>query len=112
MNWIKFAFEAKDRKENTLYNAMKANDPTLGSNYEVIYTISNEVQYNFIDNHKIDLVNFLRKELNNYSLSLTLRIEATKDEQLFSSKDKFKDMAERNVHLKQLRDRFGLDIDY
>lgn len=112
MNWRKFAYISKDKKRDTLYNAMMAGDPSIGNNFEVIYIISNPVQFDFIDSHKIDLINFLRKELSNYSLSLSLRVETTKEEQLFSSKDKYIDMAERNAHLKELRDRFGLDLEY
>ncbi len=58
-------------------------------------------------------MSFLRTELENFSVSLTI-IEITGDDskKLYSGKDKFEDMAKRNPHLQTLQKRFKLDIDF
>jgi DNA polymerase-3 subunit gamma/tau len=111
MSWRKFAFKAKEDGIGTLYTAMIARDPVIGENFEVKHTVDNDVQLGFIKTHETNLVGYLRKELNNYSIQLTIKEETAAEGKLFSSKDKFDDMAERNPHLKTLRQKFKLDID-
>ena len=112
MSWRKFAFNAKEDELGTLYTAMIARDPVIGENYEIKHTVDNDVQLGFIKTHETTLVGYLRKELNNWAIQLVIKEEETTAEgKLFSSKDKFDDMAERNPHLKTLRQRFKLDID-
>jgi len=111
MSWRKFAFKAKEDEIGTLYTAMIARDPVIGENFQVKHTVDNDVQLGFIKAHETNLVGYLRKELNNYSIQLTIKEETAAEGKLFSSKDKFDDMAERNPHLKTLRQKFKLDID-
>lgn len=112
MSWRKFAFKAKEDELGTLYTAMIGRDPVIGENYEVKHTVDNDVQLGFIKTHETTLLGYLRKELNNWAIQLTLKEETLAEGgKLFSSKDKFDDMAERNPHLKTLRQRFKLDID-
>lgn len=111
MSWRKFAFKAKENKIGTLYTAMIARDPVIGENHQIKHTVDNDVQLGFIKAHETELLAYLRKELNNYAIQLILKEEAITDERLFSSKDKFDDMAKRNPHLKTLRQKFNLDID-
>ncbi|WP_299200995.1 hypothetical protein [Brumimicrobium sp.] len=112
MSWRKYAFKAKEDELGTLYTAMIGRDPEIGENFSIKHTVDNDVQLGFIKTHETNLVGYLRKELNNYSIQLTVKEETAADGKLFSSKDKFEDMAERNPHLKTLRQRFKLDIDF
>ncbi|PKR81085.1 hypothetical protein CW751_05745 [Brumimicrobium salinarum] len=111
MSWRKFAFKAKEEGIGTLYTAMIAHDPVLTENFTVNHTVDNDVQLGFIKSHETNLVSYLRKELNNYAIQLTIKEEASESGKLYSSKAKFEDMAERNPHLKTLRQKFKLDID-
>ena len=91
---------------------MVGNDPVLKANFEIKYTVPNEIQLGFIKAHEIDLIKFLKKELNNSELKLTLTIEAIESVKPTTSKDKFNEMAKRNPDLNNLRQRFKLDFDY
>ncbi|RFC54696.1 hypothetical protein DXU93_06835 [Brumimicrobium aurantiacum] len=112
MTWRKFAFKAKEEGMGTLYTAMVGNDPEIGKNYLVRHRVDNDVQLGFIKNNETTLVGYLRKELNNWSIKLEVFEESVQGGKLYSSKDKFNDMAERNPHLKTLRQKFKLDIDF
>lgn len=112
MAWRKFAFKAKEEGMGTLYTAMLGSDPEIGENLTINHKVDNDVQLGFIRAHETKLVGYLRKELNNWSIQLKLREETAESSKIFSSKDKFKDMADRNPHLKTLRKTFKLDIDF
>ncbi|PWH86655.1 hypothetical protein [Brumimicrobium oceani] len=113
MTWRKFAFKAKEEGMGTLYTAMIGNDPEIAENYLIKHRVDNDVQMGFIKTHETTLVGYLRKELNNWSINLSI-IEETVEGggKFFSSQDKFNDMAERNPHLTTLRQKFKLDIDF
>lgn len=112
MSWRKFAFKAKENNQETLHFAMVGRDPILKTNFEIEYTIANEIQLGFIKTHKIDLINFLKRELNNKEIKLTLKIDTIESIKPATSRDKFKEMTKRNPDLDNLRKRFKLDFDY
>lgn len=113
MAWRKFAFKAKEESMGTLYTAMIGSDPEIGENFLIKHKVDNDVQLGFIKTHETTLVGYLRKELNNWSVQLEIYEQTAEDGgKLYSSKDKFNDMAERNPHLKTLRQKFKLDIDF
>ncbi|MDX1653310.1 MAG: hypothetical protein R3277_12505 [Brumimicrobium sp.] len=114
MNWRKYAFQAKDNGMDTLFTALTMRDPVMEENFEIVHYVDNDVQKGFLQSHETDLLSYLRRELKNWSI--TLRVEEGTDEngekKLYSGQDKFKDMAERNPHLKTLQQKFKLDIDF
>lgn len=114
MAWRKYAYIAKDKGLDTLFSALTVGDPLLEDNYTIKLFVSNEVQKNFVDTNETDLLTYLRQSLNNYAISLSVEVgsESSEKKQLYSGQDKFKDMAERNPHLKTLQQRFKLDIEF
>lgn len=112
MNWRKFAFKAKDENLKTLHAAMVDRDPVLKPDFEIHYTVANDIQLEFIETHKTELVQFLRSQLKNKAIQLILKIETIAAVKPATSKDKFQEMAKRNPNLKDLRNRFKLDFDY
>lgn len=112
MNWRKYAYIAKEEGLDTLYSAMIARDPILGENYEVKYILNNKVQFDFVKTNEIEIVSYLRKELNNWGISLTLIEEAVEASRPHTSMDKYKEMAEKNPALELLRNRFKLDLEH
>lgn len=111
MNWRKFAFKAKKDGMGTLYTAMTTRDPGVSEGHKISYTVENSVQLDFIESRKIELLDFLRTELNNGKLELEINVEATAKHGLFTSKEKYSDMAKRNPLLENLRNKFNLDLD-
>ena len=112
MNWRQFAFKARDENQKTLHAAMIDRDPVLKSGFEISYTVANNIQLEFIETHKIDLLGYLREKLKNDELKITLTVESEASTAPTTSKDKFKEMAKQNPELNNLRKRFKLDFDY
>jgi DNA polymerase III subunit gamma/tau len=75
--------------------------------------VDNRIQQMELDARKVDLLTFLRHELNNYTIDLRIEVnEAIDDVQHLTSKDKFLKMAEKNPFLQVLRERLDLDLEY
>lgn len=114
MTWKRFAFQCKEEGMDTLYAALSGRDPKVNlETFIITHEIDNTVQKTFLESNEAKLMTFLRNELENFSISLTI-VEVVGDEskKLYSGKDKFEDMARRNPHLQTLRKRFKLDIDF
>jgi DNA polymerase III subunit gamma/tau len=110
--WNRYCYELKEQGKDTLYSAMTKRTPTLGSNYEILLHIDNKVQEEYINNIKLELLDFLRKELNNYSISLELLVEKDTTEKIaYTGKEKFDKMAQTNPNLIKLQHALKLIIN-
>lgn len=114
MAWRKFAYKAKEQGLDTLFAAITVRDPKLEDDYKLVHTVDNDVQKDFLIKNETNLLTFLRNELKNWKIELTCEVskEENASKTLYSGQDKFKDMAQRNPHLKTLLQRFKLDIDF
>lgn len=114
MAWRKFAFKMRDEGQDTLFTALTGRDPVVNESNIVTHYVDNDVQLHFLQTSETKLMGYLRKELKNWSISLKIEEGSAEngEKKLYSGKDKFEDMAERNPHLKTLRQKFKLDIDF
>lgn len=112
MAWRQFAQKAKKENLHTLFIAMNSEEPKLSNETSIEFTVSNQVQLETLQRCRTDIVNFLRKKLNNGAIQLTTKEGTVSTSQkVFTGKDKFEKMAKQNPLLKELRQRFKLDID-
>ena len=110
--WNQYAQKAKQDGKINVFTLMTANAPTLLENYQIELIIENKIQENQLGNEKIDLLNFLRVELQNFSVDIvTKQIEQTDKKRLYTSSDKYQHMVEKNPNLEEFRKRFNLDLD-
>lgn len=110
--WLKFAEHYKAANPD-YYITLTSHMPQLKEDYTIELTLDNKVQDKEIADRKLDILSFLRKELNNYSIQLQTVInknpEITKP---FTPQEKFKKMAEKNPAIKKLKNEFDLEIDF
>ena len=110
--WARFCHETKKAGKDSLYATLVKRKPKLGDNHSIELIIDNKVQEDYIGSIKPDLMEFLRTELNNYSIQLNLKIEVdTEEKSLYTGKEKFEKMMEKNPHLKTLQNKLKLLID-
>lgn len=85
--------------------------PELKDNFELYLEIDNSIQNNIITSIKPRLVSFLRKELKNSKIELTVKVtENIKNKIIYTDNDKFEEMAKKNPSLKILKQKFNLDF--
>jgi len=110
--WNAYAKLMQQKGRLNLYSTLSFRKPTLKEKFQIEFTIENKVQQEAIELEKADLMGFLRKELNNYSISLDTIINTVESERKpYTATDKFKRMAEKNPAINKLRQQFDLDVD-
>lgn len=76
-------------------------------------TVENKALEDDVNENKTEILDFLRKELRNYNLSLTTKINADlRQKKAYTPMEKFAKMSEKNPHLITLVKTFDMDINY
>lgn len=79
----------------------------------ILVTLTNPVEETLLENFRRDLIQFLRDGLRNSEITLQAELkETTGRKVLYTSKEKFEHLAEKNPYLTELKDRLGLDWDF
>jgi chromosomal replication initiation ATPase DnaA len=112
--WKKFAYKMKNEGNDTMYLAMIKRDPKIGSNFQLIHEVDNQVQIDYIQTHLSDLIDFLRESLKNWLISINFSISENQEESLKhqTGKDKFNALARKNPNLHTFQKTFNLDIEF
>jgi hypothetical protein len=81
---------------------------------QVIVHLHNSFQDTLINTIKSDALTFLREKLENNSILLVGELTAIDDSKkvIYTNKEKFEHLAEKNPKLKELKDRLGLDTEF
>ncbi len=79
----------------------------------ITVTLANPVEETLLENFRRELLQFLRERLQNTDLSI-IPVQQTQQQQkvVYTSREKFEHLAEKNPLLHQLKDRLGLDWDF
>lgn len=97
--------------ETVLVNTMRTCKPTIqnATTFEVV--VDNPNQLERLHEKGADLMQFLKKELQNTQVVMSMRISEKQEKQkVFSQREKFEFMAQQNPHLIPFKDRFGLEL--
>ena len=111
--WNAYAEKIKKEGKINIFTIMTANPPVLLDNFLIELLIENKIQEDLLNSEKVDLLNYLRVELKNFSIDLQTRhMEQTQKKRLYTSSDKYQHMLEKNPNLEEFKRRFNLDLDY
>lgn len=114
MAWRKFAFQQKNEGKETFYNAMIKREPKREADDKYIMEVDNQVQIDYIQPALSDLLDFVRRDLKNFSIMIRLEITNNPEQEVKyqTGKDKFAALARKNPNLHTLKNTFNLDIEY
>ena len=72
------------------------------------------MQEEVLNENKSNIIGFLKKSLINNSIQLNIIIKELEKQEIkaYTPEDKFKEMAEKNPTLLEMKDQFGLELDY
>lgn len=108
--WKVYTQKAKDQDKIHLYTLMN-NDPALNGT-EITVWVENSALESTLQDEKIELLNFLRTALKNFDLQITVkRAENIGTKRIYTNKDKYAYMVEKNPQLEEMRKRFNLDVN-
>ena len=79
----------------------------------IVVNLLSPVHETMLNNLKSELTAFLRERLKNTSIQVTGEMTATDDKKvIYTNREKFEYLADKNPVLKELKDRLGLDTDF
>jgi hypothetical protein len=79
----------------------------------IFVVLTNPVEETLIENFRRDFIAFLRDRLKNSELTITTRLQEVAGKKvIYTSKEKFEHLAEKNPYLNELKERLGLDWDF
>ena len=108
--WKKFCELEKKDGNNNILSLLKMNQPFIIDNVIIINTI-NKMNYKEMKGYKSKIQTFISKELNNYSISIDVKLSEETDKKKFlDSKEKLKMIQENNDSIISLIEEFNLRI--
>jgi len=112
-NWSEIARIYKEQGKESLYVTLTKRKPTIDKLNKITLTIDNKAQEQGLEKEKQNILEFLRTRLSNHSISFEYHIEEMPNEaHLYTTKDKFNKLAEKNPNLLELKKRLNLDFDF
>lgn len=107
--WEIYTQQAKANDKIHLYTLM--NNPPLINGTEITVLVENLALESTLQDEKVDLLNFLRTSLRNFELQIvTKKGEIAHAKRIYTNKDKYTYLVEKNPKLDELRQRFNLDL--
>ncbi|MFT5971861.1 MAG: DNA polymerase-3 subunit gamma/tau [Cryomorphaceae bacterium] len=113
--WKEYAAQIKAEDKQSYFVTLTKHDPVVVEENQIEFLVDNHVQVSDLGEDKSNLLEFLREKLNNWRIQLNVVIDETetKDgDSLYEPSAKFAAMAEKNPLLKELKNRFDLDIEH
>ena len=112
--WQQFIDMVTTEKRMQLASTLSANDPIIKEDFAIEHSVTNKAQDEEFKKNKLELMAYLQKELKNTGITIETVIKEAdpSTKKAYTSKEKFKQMAEKNPALEELRKQLDLDIDY
>jgi DNA polymerase-3 subunit gamma/tau len=111
--WNKYANDLKAQGKINFATSLMGRKPLLKDAANIEFTITNKTQEEVINDNKTHFLDFLRKELNNYSIQLELKMTTLEEKtNLYTATDRYKFLLEKNPQLEKLRQTFDLDLEF
>jgi DNA polymerase-3 subunit gamma/tau len=110
--WSKYSIMMKMQNKMKLSALMDNYTPILKDNFHVELQVESKILVDELLYEKVDLMNHLRTTLKNFQINLeTIIVDKPQEKKLYTSKDKYQHLLEKNPKLDDFRKVFNLDLD-
>ena len=110
--WMQYANKIKEEGKTNLYITLTSFSPKLVDNNVILLKISNDAQEKILREHELTLLDSLRGNLENDSISLEIEIvDELKIEVAYTSQEKLEKMIQMNPAVGILKEELNLDIN-
>lgn len=103
-----------DPSKTGLYNAVSATTPTI-EDHIISLGVYSPIQISQIDENKANILEYIKNKLKNNTIQLEPTLIENKEDKskmLYTDRDKYQAMSEKNKSLDYLRLKFNLDIEF
>ena len=110
--WNQYTEIVKNANRINVYTLMSTSPPILESPEEIMVHVEHKLQEDLLQDEMIDLMNFLRPRLKNFSIYIKSK-QVVKEvvNRLYTSTEKYQYLVEKNPKLEEMRRRFNLDVN-
>mgnify|MGYP003312018252 CR=1 FL=1 len=109
--WKKFCESERLKGNKNILSLLNMNLPFINNNNIIIINTINKMNFKEMKEYKSKIQTFISKELNNYSLTIDIRLSEDTDKKTFlDSKEKLKIIQNSNKSINSLIEEFKLRI--
>ncbi len=110
--WKDYISVLNKKGEKILASILEVDTPKLKDGHILLLEFPNETMKVDLERSKRELLEFLGKKLNNYTLSLDITVnERTAKNYAYTPREKYEKLKEKNPAIEKLRNEFDLEID-
>ncbi len=110
--WSDYANNIVSGQPN-LYSTLIAYKPQISNDFEITFEVSNDLQQRELYAKKMDLLLYLRQQLNNEFIRLKVIVNADSTQvKPYRPDEIFQHMTKKNPAVASLKEKFGLSVDY
>ena len=111
-HWRDYLQQIKEAGRKRIYSSLSNKHLELLDNHTVALELDNDIQVDFFNEERTEILSYLRKKLNNYALQFeTRRAANTKVLEPYTPQEKYEYMLKKNPMLKKFRDKLDLDLE-
>ena len=109
--WNTYVEMLENKGKYNLAAILKIDTPKLAENYTIKLEFPNSTNKIEVERQQFDILQFLRKSLNNYEISLDISVNETLEKKYaYTAEDKYKKLIKKNPALDNLKQTFNLDL--
>ena len=109
--WNTYVEMLENKGKYNLAAILKIDTPKLAENYTIKLEFPNSTNKIEVERQQFDILQFLRKSLNNYEISLDISVNETLEKKYaYTAEDKYNKLIEKNPVLETLKQTFNLDL--
>lgn len=106
--WQKYAYGIRG-KDIEFFGTLTNIPPVINGDHIIELTVLNVTQEHDVQKHKNELLKYLKKCLNNYSIELKVIVDKTIEVNVaFTPQDKLKNLIEKNPLVEELKNKLDL----
>ncbi|MCX2585130.1 DNA polymerase III subunit gamma/tau [Pedobacter sp. MR22-3] len=110
--WNKYIQILKGADKINLFTILNNFAPKLISPVLIEISVESKTQEQFVVQESVELMNFLRNQLQNFAVDITFKqVERKIENRLYGNREKYDYLVNKNPKLDELRKRFNLDIN-
>lgn len=112
--WNTYAENLKSKGQINHHMVLTSTTLNLKPDFSIHITVGNPVQLDQLEEIKVELLSHLRQSLKNNTLRLNavIGVIETKEKKFYTDADNFKFLAENYAVVADLKNKFGLEINY
>jgi len=110
--WNAYIQILKAADKINLFTILNNFAPTLINPVLIEISVESKTQEQFVVQESVELMNFLRNELQNFAVDITFKqMERKLENRLYGNREKYDYLLNKNPKLDELRRRFNLDVN-